>query len=394
MAEVAVMNTQITREVFERFSSLNSTESMPRLSILIGVDEHAAMPKTAQTVLKNALRKSKQRLLDAGFTPEGALEFLAPVQHLAESDQLWEERAPGLAVFSNGTVDGTFFYRLPFHVSEVVIVASHFYFKPLLATLHSVPIFYVLAISLNGVRLYRFHDHTREIVRLPGAPNSVNDLPSHEDLDTQRHARSFTSSTPRGLMTTHSHGAGDIRHDAHAARFFSKVAHAVDELLKHQNAALVLAGVERDITHFRQACTYPHLIHDVIRGNPQIRSVEDIHKEATALLAQETWADTAHALQRYKDVNNTPRVTRSTKDIVRAAHEGRIDTLFVAQDIDKWGVFDPATEQVRMHPLPQPGDISLLNLAAELTLHHHGDVFLLPRSRVPRNSPMAAILRG
>jgi hypothetical protein len=112
------------------------------------------------------------------------------------------------------------------------------------------------------------------------------------------------------------------------------------------------------------------------------------------LLTQESWADTAHALQRYRDVNNTPRVTRSTKDIVRAAYEGRIDTLFVAQDIDKWGIFDATTEQVRTHPLPQPGDISLLNLAAEFTLHHHGDVYLLPRSHVPRNSPMAAILRG
>jgi len=387
------MNEQITRDVFERFNTLASRGPSPRLSILIGVDEHAATPKQAHTALKNALRKAEQRLMDSGLSPEAMQAYLAPVHQLTEGGQLWEERAPGLAVFSDGTAENTFYYRLAFHVPDIVIVASRFYFKPLLAALHGVPMFYVLTLSLHGVRLYRFHDHTREVVRLPGAPNSIEDLPGHE-LDVQRHARSFTRNTPRGMMTTHSHGAGDIRHDEHAARYFTQIAHAVDSLLQHQNAALVLAGVERDITHFRKVCTYPHLIRDAVPGNPQTLTVEHLHKAASELLDQESWAETAHALRRYRDVNNAAHITRSTKDIVRAAYEGRIDTLFIAQDVDKWGNFDAATEQVRMHPLPQPGDISLLNLAAELTLHHRGDVFLLPRARVPRNSPMAAILRS
>jgi hypothetical protein len=387
------MNAQITREVFERFNDLSQDGASRCLSILFGVDEHAATPKAATTMLKNALRKAEQRIYETGRSVEFAEEFLAPVRRVADSGQLWEVRAPGIALFSDGTTAGTFFYHLPFHIPEIVIFASRFYFKPLLAALHEVPMFYVLSLSQHGIRLYRFHDHVREVVRLPSTLNRVEDLPGHE-VDMQRHARSFTSATPRGMMTTHSHGAGDIRHDEHAARFFAHIAHAVDTLLRNQKAALVLAGVERDVTHFRNACTYPHILASSIPGNPQLRTIDNLHREASMLLTQESWADTAHALQRYRDVNNTPRVTRSTKDIVRAAYEGRIDTLFVAQDIDKWGIFDATTEQVRTHPLPQPGDISLLNLAAEFTLHHHGDVYLLPRSHVPRNSPMAAILRG
>lgn len=387
------MNARITREVFERFSSLSHDGTARCLSILLGVDEHAATPKAAMTAMKNALRKAEQRIFEAGRSLEQAEEFLGPVRRLAESGQLWAERAPGIALFSDGTQTGTFFYHLPFHVPEIVIFSSRFYYKPLLAALHEVPMFYVLALSQHSVRLYRFHDHLREVVRLPSTLNRVEDLPGAE-IDVQRHARSFTTATPRGMMTTHSHGAGDIHHEEHARRFFAHIAHAVDTLLRHEKAALVLAGVERDVNHFRSVCTYPNLVSGVIHGNPQLRTIENLHREASMLLTKESWADTAHALQRYRDVNNTPRVTRSTKDIVRAAYEGRIDTLFVAQDIDKWGSFDTTTEQVRTHPLPQPGDISLLNLAAEFTLHHHGDVFLLPRSHVPRNSPMAAILRG
>ena len=389
------MNAQITREVFEQFSDMSGHDGGLCLSILISTDEHAATPKQAAIALKNSLRKAEQRLIDAGRNVDEIRHFLDPIQALADSGQLWSERAPGLAIFSNGHDDGVLFFRLPFHVQEIVMVASHFYFKPLLAALHGVPRFYVLALSLNSVRLFRFNEHVREIVRLPGVPRSLDEMPTHEDLDTQRHSQSFMHHGPRGqMMATHSHGPGDINHDARHAHYFQHVARAVDELLRNETAPLVLAGVQRDTDHFREASKYSHMVAGAIPGSPHLRSIEDLHTEAAQLLDGESWADTARALQRYKEINNTPRVTRSTKEIMRAAHEGRIDTLFVAQDVDKWGSFDAASYQVHMHTMPQPGDLSLLNLAAEFTLHHHGDVFLLPRSRVPRNSPMAAILRG
>ncbi len=393
-ATEAAMNAQITRKNFDQFSDMSSSEGGLCLSILISTDEHAATPKQAAIALKNSLHKAEQRLIEAGRSVEEIHHYITPIQALADSGQLWAERAPGLAIFSNGHENNVFFYRLPFHVHEIVIVASHFYFKPLLAALHGMPRFYVLALSLNSVRLFCFNEHVREIVRLPGVPRSIEDLPTHEDLDTQRHSHSFTHNNAHGRGLMHSHGPGDINYAARQAHYFQHVARAVDELLRSESAPLVLAGVQRDTDYFREASKYAHTVAGAITGSPLLRSIEDLRTEAAQLLDAESWAETARALQRYKKINNTPRVTRLTKEIVRAAHEGRIDTLFVAQDIDKWGSFDPTSYEVRMHSLPQPGDLSLLNLAAEFTLHHHGDVFLLPRARVPRNSPMAAILRG
>ncbi len=89
---------------------------------------------------------------------------------------------------------------------------------------------------------------------------------------------------------------------------------------------------------------------------------------------------TKQALIDYKLLDNTPRVTRVVKDIIRQTNAGRVETLFVAQDAERWGVFDPETQQVRTHVQSRPGDESLLNLAAVTTLLDRGQVFVLPRS--------------
>jgi Bacterial archaeo-eukaryotic release factor family 3 len=387
------MTAQITPDVLGAFNALCEDGATVCLSILIPTDTRTPTPKRDALVFKNALRTAAQRLVGAGLTQHEAEAYVRPLRELSDGGQLWSERSLGLAVFSAGRPESTLFFHLPFSVPEIVIVGRRFYYKPLLAALHSTPRFFVLALSLKGAQLHEFNAGASRLVPLPLMPRGINGMPSHDDLDAQRHVHSFTRNTARGLLTSHSHGAGDIDHDARNARYFQRVAQIVAETLSSESAPLVLAGVERDVVQYRAANAYPHLMPDAIIGSPLLHTANDLRTEAAILLAGLMNESAARALARYREVNNTPRVTRSAKDIVRAAHDGRIDTLFVAQDSDKWGRFDLSTYHVRIHPLPQPGDVSLLNLAAEYTLRHHGQVFLLPRAKLPRSAPMAAILR-
>jgi Bacterial archaeo-eukaryotic release factor family 3 len=387
------MKTQITPGMLGAFNALCEDGAAVCLSILIPTDARTPTPKRDALVFKNALRTAARRLQASGMAQHEAEAFVQPLRELSESGQLWSERSLGLAVFSAGQPESTLYFHLPFTVPEVVIAGKRFYYKPLLAALHSTPRFFTLALSLKGAQLHEFNAGAERLVPLPGVPRGVAGMPAHEDLDAQRHARSFTRNTARGPLTSHSHGAGDIDHEARNTRYFQRVAQAVAEALADDSAPLVLAGVERDVAQYRAANTYAHLAPDAIIGSPLLRTAGDLRTEAASLLAGLMNESAVRALARYREANNTPRVTRSAKAIVRAAHDGRIDTLFVAQDFDKWGRFDPGTYHVRIHPLPQPGDVSLLNLAAEYTLRHHGQVFLLPRAKLPRSAPMAAILR-
>jgi hypothetical protein len=87
------------------------------------------------------------------------------------------------------------------------------------------------------------------------------------------------------------------------------------------------------------------------------------------------------------------RASADLEEIVRAAYDGRVLHLFVAQGAHPMGNFDDVTREVHTHGEEQPGDEDLINAAAVETLRHAGDVFVVPPAKVPHGSPMAAVMR-
>lgn len=365
------------------------------LSMLQPVDAHTRTAKGDIVVFRNLLRTAKQHLRWLGMDEEQAEHFLQPVAALESSGQLWSKRGAGLALFSTGKPEETLYFPLAMRVHEIALVGQRFYYKPLLGALHTATRFFVLVLSLNGARLLKCSNGSVTDLPLNSVSSGMDaTLPAHDDLDAQRHARSFTRGGARGGYTSHSHGAGDIDRNAKAERYYKQVADAVFEVLKGQAAPLVLAGEAHGLALYRAHDRYAHTVRAALEGNRDVQSAGALRDEAAALLAVVQDGGAADALKRYRDVNNTARVTRAPKDIVRAAHDGRVQTLFVSEELDRWGRFDPATYHVQLHSLPRAGDISLLTLAAEFTLQHRGEVYLLPRSRIPRSAAAAAILRN
>jgi hypothetical protein len=83
-------------------------------------------------------------------------------------------------------------------------------------------------------------------------------------------------------------------------------------------------------------------------------------------------------------------------EIVRAAHTGRVDTLFILNDLQRqqeWGRYDPSTDTVLTHAERMPRDRDLLDDAAVQTLANSGRVFMLAPEKMPYNAPLVALLR-
>ncbi len=389
------MTPRFTLDTVVRLHMLSGDGTATCLSILQPIDAHTRTAKRDTVVFKNLLRTAKQHLQALGMDEEQASQFLQPVATLGTSGRLWSDRGAGLAVFSTGKPEETLYFPLAMPVHEIAFVGHRFYYKPLLGALHATTRYYVLALSLSGVRLLECAQGALSDLPLPSVRKGMRaTLPTHEDLDAQRHARSFVRGGVRGGFTSHAHGAGDIDHNARAERYYKQVADAVFDALNGQVAPLVLAGEAHGLALYRAHDRYTHTVSAALEGNRDELSAGRLRDEAAALLAAVQDGGAAQALQRYRAVNNTPRVTRAPKDIVRAAYDGRVQTLFVVDELDRWGRFDPATCQVHLHSLPRTGDVSLLNLAAEFTLQHRGEVYLLPRSTIPRSAAVAAILRN
>jgi hypothetical protein len=78
---------------------------------------------------------------------------------------------------------------------------------------------------------------------------------------------------------------------------------------------------------------------------------------------------------------------------VKAAKFGQVETMFIPLNEQKWGRYDAENNEVILHSDPGPDSEDLLDLAAAETLLNSGEVFAVPRSQLPGNGDLAALLR-
>jgi hypothetical protein len=85
--------------------------------------------------------------------------------------------------------------------------------------------------------------------------------------------------------------------------------------------------------------------------------------------------------------------TNRLKDVVTAAHDGRVLTLLVSNSLETTGVFDQATHTVKGRQTGTTEDEDLVNDAVIQTILHGGQVFVAPNGKMPQGSAVAAIYR-
>ncbi len=78
------------------------------------------------------------------------------------------------------------------------------------------------------------------------------------------------------------------------------------------------------------------------------------------------------------------------KDIVTAAHDGRVVTLIVSDSLEAPGTFDEETHQATGG---RDGGEDLINDAVVQTITHAGNVLVATTKKMPNGAPAAAIFR-
>jgi len=85
--------------------------------------------------------------------------------------------------------------------------------------------------------------------------------------------------------------------------------------------------------------------------------------------------------------------TDSIERIVLSSNNGGVDTLFIAEDVQKWGFFNEEDNRLEVNNKEDLGHVDLMDKAAMLTLSNGGTVHVLKRDRMPSGKPIAAVLR-
>lgn len=335
---------------------------------------------------KNLLRKAEERLSELGVRVPDIESLLKPAQGILDNPDLWRGNSDGLALFAApGQLK---YYYLPTRFEELVLVERRFHIKPLLPLLHSDGRFFVLALSQDHVRLLEGTRYSVNAIELAQVPGSLSDALRYDEY--------------RGVMRTASgsggaavYGGGEVEAKLDILRYFQIVDRGLRDLLAGQRVPLVLAGVDYLLPLYREASTYNYLLAEGLTGNPETLSAKDLHQRAWQIVRPYFEQTQREHREQYVGLagREDGRASDNLKQIIQAAHDGRVEALFVPLGVQLWGVYRAHSQNVHVHPTYQPGDQDLLDLAAARTFINNGAVYVVEPSDMPLGKEVAAVFR-
>jgi hypothetical protein len=344
--------------------------------------------------LKNALAEAENKLRDLGLRAPEAKAFLKPVYRLLDSPVFWRYQGDGLAIFRSPKVFRS--YRLPAAFDELLVVTRRFHVKPLLPLLAADGLFYILALSQKEVRLLQGSGHSVRSIDLEEMPKGLSDALKYDVYEQSLQFHTQTAApAASGRRAAMFHGQGGGADDAkdRILIYFQQIDQALRELLRDEQAPLVLAGVEYLIPLYLKASTYSHTLGEGITGNPEGLPNEELHARAWKIVGPAFLKSQRKDFSRYLDLSGGPRASKDIRVVLPAAREGRVEILFVTEGVRQWGTLSLEGGEIVLADGPEAGMEDLLDLAAVQTLLHGGTVHVLTSEKMQEHGPVAAVFR-
>jgi hypothetical protein len=348
--------------------------------------------KHAQLRLKNVLKELEQTI-DNRVAGEEVKRSLRKLDELKEDDLFFRHQSDGLAIFIHSGEIQT--YTLPVRFEQQLHIADHFYLIPLLPYFNDNGRFYLMALSLQQVSLYECTQHSiAEVVLEEVAPRSLEDVVGKDyENKSLQYRTSGASSGGKAEVMYHGQGSGKDDRHKETKKFLRAVDQAVTTLLGEDQAPLVLACVDQYLPAYRDITKYQHLFPEHIPGNPDEADPLTLHEKGWLLVEEHFTRKRREKREQTRQWSATGKATYDLGEILPAALDGRIDTLFLQKGKDHRGLFDLEQRVIRKAP-ERTHEVSLFNMAATHTLLNGGDVFLETAGHMPfKESKINALFR-
>lgn len=355
--------------------------------------------------LKNVVRSVAERLEeDWGMRSPDADKLLDPVKQLIDDNSFWLHQSDGLVLFRSADTFKSF--QLPVQLNELAVVEKRFHLKPLLPLLsgdgdgH----FYILSLSRKNIRLLSASRFQVDEIDLEsqGVPTSFDEaLGKLELIQMQAGTSSKTphrfSMGPRGGPIFSAHATGEENLEADLRNYFERFDDALARIDVDRKAPVVLAGVEYLLPIYRDAATtFQNICDDALRGNMEVERAEDLHAAAWEIVEPHFLQERHKAAERFGNLTGSGRSSTDLNEVLPAAHDGRVESLFVARGVRVWGSYDGQGRKLHFQldkDGPRNGNEDLLDLAAVQTYLNGGKVFLVDQQEVPEGKSLAAVFR-
>lgn len=363
------------------------------VSLYIPTPEIGSQGHMQPARLHNALREGLEKLqLSTLYDKE---RFDAIFKEIADSTEFREQRYPALAVYIG--MDMYAWYQLPVAVEQLVVVSNRFHIRPLLPLVTQQQEFYLLSLNKDNVALYKGDRDSLLEVTVAHLPKNVEAVVGVEADDRQLQFHTSTKGSGTGKRPAMFHGPSwkDDK-QVYTDRFLNAVNEAVNTYLQKQKTKppLLLSGVERMIVDYKGLNSYENLITELfLEGNYSRDSLAQLHERVITLFKPYVIKQAVIEVTEFVDRGSADKFSTEVTEVIKQARLGRVATLLLAENVHKWGNFDPNTLEVHEDLRPTGNNSDLFDIACAEVLFTDGTVYVVPEIEIPNNLSIVAVYR-
>lgn len=342
--------------------------------------------KNLTTQVTDALKKRGMR--DAEID-----NLLKPLEDFRKEAPNWQQLSDGLVLFLSK--DHFEVNQFPVSFPELAVVSHRYHLKPLLPLLSGDGLYYVLGISQNKLTLFegsRFSINEIEAGFLP--PALAEALRIDQFLASQQfHTGGPVTAGGNRAALFHGHGGGGDEDQKPLIRaYFRKVNKELTSFLDDREVPVVLTGVEYLHPLYHEVNTHPGLLKRGVHGHSDSFSAEELHSRSWDIVQEVFSREQEKARKAFTELNGSSRVVHRIEDVVPAAAQGKLETLFMAVDDAVWGRYNEGSSEIRVEHDGETAE-DLLDLAGLRTLLKGGKVFGVKREEVPGGHQLVGVTR-
>jgi hypothetical protein len=253
--------------------------------------------------------------------------------------------------------------------------------------------FYVLALELERIRL--FEGNRASFTELDIRDLIPERLEDRVGYDYEQKGLQFRSQHQAySGAAYHGHDEADRDRKNEISRFFRGVDHGVLTILNKKPRPLLIASQEYLAAIYREVSAYGLIEDATLECNLSEIKEAELHRLAWEHMKPEFEKEGALKWKKFLQYHGSGKATADPARIFSALDEGKVDSLFVAEEPDVRGTYQAETGRVEVEPHPTPFTPSLLDRAIAGTLRQGGRVYLKAPEDLPEGAAsMAALYR-
>jgi hypothetical protein len=350
---------------------LQSMVSVPALSILLPTYRNFPDNKKDPIRVKNLVDEATERL-SKEFSQREIEPLLLRLETLA-ADINYNHTQDGLALFVNHDFAKKFY--LPFPVPERVVIDQTFATRDLVYGMHRNLRYWVFLLSQNATRL------------LAGTGENLEEV-FDDNFPMQMTGPAATQPIPYSADTAYV----DDRH----RRFFQQVDRAFATYAQDEPEPLplILGGVDRQISFFKEVSEYKGAIAGTLTGNFDRATVSELAPDIWEIVQSVRQQRHDDALKVLDEATGQQKVVSTIEEVWRLANDGRGKLLLVEKNYHVPAV---VTENGGLEVVKESGGTNVMDDAVdeiiETVLLKGGEVELMDDGELSNHQKIALILR-